>query len=79
MRPLAEFSLCNASCELHSVAALIALHRWFNDAVVPDKVQIRLPFHEYHRHFIAATVVIVGSMEWLVDITNEMHEVLESF
>jgi hypothetical protein len=42
---LAEFSKCNGSCEPHRVAALIAPHRWFNDACVPDGVKVCLSPH----------------------------------
>ncbi len=41
-------------------------------------MQVRLTAHERHRHFIAATVVIVRSMERLVYIANEMDEVREA-
>jgi hypothetical protein len=65
--------------ELYSIITLIALHRWLDNSAVPNSVKVRLPPNERHRYFIATTVVIVGGMEELVDITNEMHEVLERF
>jgi hypothetical protein len=76
---LAEFSLRNVSREPHGVAALIAPHRWLNDAAVPHGMQIRLTAHERHRHLIATTVMIIGSMERLVNIPNKMDDKLECF
>jgi hypothetical protein len=79
LRPLAEFGLCNISREPHGVTALIALHRLLNDAGIPHGVQVSLTAHECHRHVIAATVVIVGDVQWLVDIPDEMNQIFKGF
>jgi hypothetical protein len=38
-----------------------------------------LTAHERDRHVIATPIVVVGSVKWLVDVSNEMNEVFEGF
>ena len=77
--PLLAFSKRDVPREPQSVGALIALHRRRNDAAVPNSVQVCPLAQKRHRHIIAATVVVVGGMKRLVNITDEMNHVFERF
>jgi hypothetical protein len=78
-RPLLAFGKRHVLRDPQGVGALIALHRRPNDTAVPDSVQVCLLAQKRHRHIIAATVVVVGSMKRLVEITDEMYNVFERF
>ena len=79
MRPFVDLGRCNVSRKLHGVATLIAFHRWLNNAAIPDGVQVHLTAHKCHLHLVAATIMIVRSVERLMDVSNEMDQVFEGF
>src|SRR6516165_9008810 len=69
----------NALHELQGIGPLIALCRWRDNAAVPDGMEISRKAHENYRDIVAATVMIIRDVKWLVNVANKMNDVLESF
>ena len=58
---------------LGSIRAFVTFYRRCDDTAVPDSVEVSWKTPKNYRDVVAAAVVIVGGVERLVNVADEMN------